>query len=77
MMMYEKISIANARNKVAFDVLAYHASSSIEETNKLMVSEWVDIRGTCSVFVPKQCWVRPKSLFRLKIDTHRFLAHND
>ena len=36
-MMYEKISITSARNKVAFDLLSYHSSSSIEEANRLMV----------------------------------------
>lgn len=43
-MMYEKISVASARNKVAFDILSYHASSSQDEASRLMVSvcvcEW-------------------------------------
>ncbi len=37
-MMYEKISIANARNRVALDVLSYHATSCASKANKLMVS---------------------------------------
>ena len=36
-LMYEEMVMASARNKVAFDVLAYHASSSVEEANRLMV----------------------------------------
>ena len=36
--MYEEMVRTSARNKVAFDVLSYHASSSIEDAKKLMVS---------------------------------------
>lgn len=36
-MMYEEIAKANARNKVAFDVLTYHASSNLDEAHRLMV----------------------------------------
>ncbi len=39
MMMYEEIAKANARNKVAFDVLTYHASSTMDEVNRLMVGK--------------------------------------
>ena len=37
-MNYEKILKANARQKVALEVLSFHASSSPEETERIMVS---------------------------------------
>ncbi len=36
-MMYERALKLNARQKVALEVLAYHASSTIEETVEFMV----------------------------------------
>lgn len=33
--MYEEIAVASARNKVAFEVLSYHASSSVDESHRL------------------------------------------
>lgn len=43
-MMYEKIAVASARNKVAFEILSYHASSGQDEASRLMVGvcvyEW-------------------------------------
>lgn len=36
-MMYERALKLNARQKVALEVLAYHASSTIEETVDFMV----------------------------------------
>ena len=37
-MNHEKILKANARQKVALEVLSFHASSSPEETERIMVS---------------------------------------
>ena len=55
--MYENASKLMAKQKVALEVLSYHASSSLEETKKLMVrGNWmffyVDsfICVKCSVF---------------------------
>ena len=36
-MNYEKLLKANARQKVALEVLSFHASSSLEETERIMV----------------------------------------
>lgn len=36
-MNYEKVSLANARQSVALEVLSYHASASFDETSRLMV----------------------------------------
>ena len=45
-LMYEEMVRVSARNKVAFDVLAYHASASIEDAKKLMVSRGIIYPGT-------------------------------
>ena len=36
-MMYESIAVTDARKKVAFDILSYHASSSISDVKRLQV----------------------------------------
>lgn len=43
-MNYEKILKANARQKVALEVLSFHASASPDETEKIMVRTLASIR---------------------------------
>ena len=45
-MNYEKLLKANARQKVALEVLSFHASSPLEEAERLMVS--------CSVYCEEE-----------------------
>ena len=40
-MMYEKIAVASARNKVAFEILSFHASSGQDDASRLMVMKCV------------------------------------
>lgn len=44
--MYENATKLNARQSVALEILAYHASSSIEETVDFMVGEQMQALGT-------------------------------
>lgn len=44
--MYENATKLNARQSVALEILAYHASSSIEETVDFMVGEQMQTLGT-------------------------------
>lgn len=37
-LMYERIAKSMAKQKVALEVLSYHAAASVEETEHLMVS---------------------------------------
>ena len=47
-MNYEKILKANARQKVALEVLSFHASSSVEEAERVMV-RYIYIHCTCTL----------------------------
>ena len=39
-MNYERILKANARQRVALEVLSFHASSSADDTERVMVRSW-------------------------------------
>lgn len=71
-MNYEAIAKANARQRVALEVLSFHASSSSEEAERVMVkSHCITLYYMCHVYFMICCvFILDKSITSKCADSH-------